>query len=106
MSDLRTDTSAGPRAPAASGTSTIVALKDAARWTLPVDGMSCASCVARVEKGLLRLEGVSDAVVNLAARTATVTVDPAKVRPEDLVSAVRGTGYDVPPGTVSIPSRG
>jgi Cu+-exporting ATPase len=68
--------------------------------------MSCASCVARVEKGLLQLEGVAEAAVNLAARNATVTVDPAKVHPEDLVAAVRESGYEVPAAKASFPIEG
>ena len=55
--------------------------EDRNRWTLPVSGMSCASCVVRVEKALSRVEGVESASVNLAAGTATVTVDPGKVGP-------------------------
>jgi Cu+-exporting ATPase len=68
--------------------------------------MSCASCVARVEKGLSGVPGVRDASVNLATRTATVSADPAKVRPQDLVAAVRGTGYEVPAEKADFPIEG
>ncbi len=77
-----------------------------ARWTFPVEGMTCASCVARVEKGLARVEGVASASVNLAAKTASVAVDPGKVGPRALASAVRDAGYEVPVETVSIPIEG
>ena len=68
--------------------------------------MSCASCVARVEKGLARVEGVASASVNLAAKTASVTGDPAKVGPQSLAAAIRETGYEVPIEKVSFPIQG
>src|SRR5512145_621144 len=58
-----------------------------ARWTIPVEGMTCASCVARVEKGLSRVDGVASASVNLAAKTATVTVDTASFPVEGMSCA-------------------
>ncbi|MGE2717461.1 heavy metal translocating P-type ATPase [Mycolicibacterium litorale] len=58
---------------------------------ISVGGMTCASCAARVEKKLNRIEGVS-AAVNYATEQATVTF-PDTVRPEDLVAAVEATGY-------------
>src|SRR5512139_3883544 len=76
------------------------------RWTLPVAGMSCASCVARVEKALARVEGVESASVNLAAGTATVTVDPQKVGPWRLAAAIRDTGYEVPVERTTFPVQG
>jgi Cu+-exporting ATPase len=45
----------------------------AATLALRVEGMTCASCVARVEKALRKVPGVEDASVNLATETATVT---------------------------------
>jgi len=60
--------------------------------TLEIEGMTCASCVARVEKRLAGVEGVS-AAVNLATESATVT-HPAGVGEERLVAAVREAGYD------------
>ena len=59
---------------------------------LPITGMTCASCVARVEKKLNGLEGVS-ATVNLATETAAVDFDPDEVAPADLVAAVESIGY-------------
>ncbi|MDO4242722.1 MAG: heavy metal translocating P-type ATPase [Actinomyces sp.] len=56
-----------------------------------VEGMTCASCVARVEKRLGRLEGVS-ATVNLATETARVSA-PAQVSDDELVAAVVRAGY-------------
>jgi Cu+-exporting ATPase len=80
--------------------------EDQVRWTLPVTGMSCASCVARVEKALSRVEGVEAASVNLAAGTATVTVDPGKVGPWRLAAAVRDAGYEVPVERTTFPVQG
>ena len=58
---------------------------------LAITGMTCASCSARIEKKLGRLDGV-DAVVNLATEKATVRyAEPVTV--EDLLSTVRATGY-------------
>jgi copper chaperone CopZ len=47
--------------------------------TIDIVGMTCVSCVRRVEKALSRVEGVQIAEVNLATETATVAIDPAVV---------------------------
>ncbi|MGK5684056.1 heavy metal translocating P-type ATPase [Actinoplanes sp. URMC 104] len=60
---------------------------------LDIGGMTCASCVGRVEKALTRLDGVASASVNLATETATVDYDPAAVGPDALTEAVRAAGY-------------
>jgi len=73
---------------------------------LPVAGMSCASCVARVEGGLQRTPGVARAQVNFAAERAAVTFDPARISVKDLIAAVHGAGYEVPHETVVIPVVG
>jgi Cu+-exporting ATPase len=62
------------------------------RLQLPIEGMTCASCAARIEKRLNRLEGV-EASVNYATETASVTFDPERVAPERLVEAVEQAGY-------------
>ena len=61
--------------------------------TLNVDGMTCASCVARVEKGLARVPGVESATVNLATERATVFLDPAVAGRDDvtIVTTQQGT---------------
>ena len=53
-------------------------MKTANLIKLPIEGMTCASCVARVEKALLKVPGVTGAAVNLATETATVQA-PARV---------------------------
>ncbi|MGZ9147225.1 MAG: heavy metal translocating P-type ATPase [Candidatus Deferrimicrobiaceae bacterium] len=77
-----------------------------ARWTLPVEGMTCASCVARVEKALSRVEGVTEASVNLATKTATVAANPRKTGPEKLAAAIRDSGYEVPARKTEFPVEG
>ena len=62
--------------------------------TLHVGGMSCASCVAHVEKALTRVPGVESASVNLATETATVAAAP-EVAFDALVQAVEKAGYEV-----------
>jgi len=66
-----------------------------------VEGMTCASCVRRVERALEKVDGVSDATVNLATERATIEHDPA-VDVETLRAAVEKAGYT--PGMVDIPS--
>lgn len=61
--------------------------------TLQVKGMTCAGCQATVQKALATLPGVLDAQVNLLLHNATVSLDPAVTSPEELVKAVRATGY-------------
>ncbi len=63
--------------------------------TLPVEGMTCASCVRRIEKALGKVEGVSSANVNLATEKAHVTFDPAKTGLEQFRVAVERAGYKV-----------
>ncbi|HET6562863.1 MAG TPA: heavy metal translocating P-type ATPase [Marmoricola sp.] len=60
--------------------------------TLDIGGMTCASCVGRVQKALSRVDGVVTASVNLAAETATVTFEP-QVAPDALTAAVEKAGY-------------
>ena len=59
---------------------------------LEIEGMSCASCAARIEKTLNRLEGV-EASVNYATDEATVSFDPDTVHIDDLLAAVEASGY-------------
>jgi Cu+-exporting ATPase len=61
--------------------------------SIPVTGMTCAACSARVQRTLEKTPGVSSAAVNLMTGTATVDFDPGAVSPERLVEAIRDTGY-------------
>ncbi len=71
---------------------------------LAITGMTCASCSARIEKKLGRIDGV-DAVVNLATEKATVRfAEPVTV--EDLLTTVRATGYGAEVVGAQAPQRG
>ncbi|MGD2144958.1 MAG: copper ion binding protein, partial [Anaerolineae bacterium] len=69
--------------------------------TMPVRGMTCASCVAHVESALKGLEGVGAVNVNLATEKASVTFKPDALRVSDLVTAVNETGYEIPTATTT-----
>ena len=59
----------------------------------PVEGMTCASCVNRIERYLRKLDGVAEANVNLATERATVVADPG-VTVDQIIAAVEAAGYD------------
>ncbi len=61
--------------------------------TFSIKGMHCASCVRILERTLKRVDGVTEATVNLATEKATVTLDPQKVTDNHLSSAVANVGY-------------
>src|SRR5690606_21595174 len=63
----------------------------AAAVELAIEGMTCASCSARVERALAAVPGVSSAAVNLATERATVQ---GVARPDALLAAVDRAGYD------------
>lgn len=62
---------------------------------IAVKGMTCSSCVSSVLKALNSVEGVQEVDVSLEQNQATVTFDDAKVKVENLKSAVEDAGYDV-----------
>jgi Cu+-exporting ATPase len=76
------------------------------RLELPVEGMSCASCVLKVEEGLKHTPGVQNVAVNFAAQRAAIAFDPQAVTTERFVDVVRSLGYDVPVRSVQLPVRG
>ena len=63
------------------------------RLVIPVTGMTCTACQARVQRNLARTPGVADATVNLMLNNATVSFDPGAVSAEQLVEAIRDSGY-------------
>jgi P-type Cu+ transporter len=63
------------------------------RIDIPVTGMTCAACSARIQRVLQKQPGVADANVNLMMNTATIEFDPETVTPDRLVDAIRDTGY-------------
>ena len=70
---------------------------------LKVEGMTCASCVARVEKALRRVPGVTDASVNLATETATVSASQPVA--DAAIAAIRKAGYDAALRDAAVPQR-
>src|SRR3990167_6117205 len=73
----------------------------------PVEGMTCASCVNRIERYLRKVDGVVDANVNLATETAAVRFDPARIDRAEL-SGAAGTpaieiGFRAPEGGLAGP---
>ena len=78
--------------------------------TLPVIGMTCANCVAAVERNAKKVEGVTDAAVNFASEKVTVTYDPAvsgaATVTNDVIDRIRRAGYDVPTAEIELPLLG
>ena len=62
--------------------------------SLPIGGMTCAACSARIEKVLSRMDGVQEASVNLATETANLRYDASKVGLRDIKEKVRALGYE------------
>jgi Cu+-exporting ATPase len=60
----------------------------------PVEGMTCASCVNRIERYLRKADGVIEATVNLATETASVRYDSRRIAPDALGKAVEAAGYE------------
>lgn len=77
-----------------------------AHITLPVEGMTCASCSARIERQLAKLDGVETAVVNLATETADVTFDPDQVSTEAIKDAIEKTGFSVSEQVIELSIEG
>ncbi|GAA5438131.1 heavy metal translocating P-type ATPase [Deinococcus aquaticus] len=73
---------------------------------LGVQGMTCASCVGRVERGLTKVEGVEQATVNLATERATVQYDPEQTSPAALIEKVKAIGYEPVTGTLDLGIQG
>ncbi len=74
--------------------------------SLGIEGMTCASCVNRIERFLRKADGVLEANVNLATERATVRFDPAVAGRGDLVRAIEAAGYDVRPEAAATVTEG
>ncbi|MGA1435834.1 MAG: copper ion binding protein, partial [Candidatus Kapaibacteriota bacterium] len=62
---------------------------------LPVEGMTCAACVARVEKTIKKVDGVSNAAVNLAAETVRIEYDAETVSLDAIANRLHESGYEL-----------
>jgi len=74
--------------------------------TLPINGMTCASCVSHVEGALKNLPGVSNVTVNLATNKANLSYDPQRVKLDDMRRAVEDVGYAIPTAELTLDVRG
>ncbi len=77
-------------------------MSDSKQLTLPITGMTCANCVATVERNLKKLDGVQNAVVNLSSERATVEFEPAKLKLADMIARVDRAGYGVATGEADL----
>ncbi len=77
--------------------------QDTCLATFAIEGMTCASCAMRVEKGLKKVAGVANAQVNLATEKATVTYDPTLTGIEQMEQKVEAVGYKAIPLAVPNP---
>lgn len=73
---------------------------------LPITGMTCANCAANIERGVKRLEGVTDTAVNFASEQAAVTYDPKQVGLGDVIQKIKKSGYGVATARVEMPVTG
>src|SRR5512133_2157157 len=73
--------------------------------TLPITGMTCANCVATVERNLKKEKGVQGATVNLSSERATVEFDPALTGLDTLIGRVERAGYGVASGEADLVIR-
>ena len=70
--------------------------------TLPITGMTCANCVATVERNLKKLDGVQNAVVNLSSERATVDYEADKLGLSDVIARVNRAGYGIATGEADL----
>ena len=70
--------------------------------TLPITGMTCANCVATVERNIKKIDGVNQAVVNLSSERATVELNPDEASIDDVIARVRRAGYDIATGQADL----
>ena len=75
------------------------------QFSLPVTGMTCANCVATVERNIKRMDGVSAAHVNLSSERATVEYDPEKSAVNDFIDQIERVGYGIATGQAELVVR-
>lgn len=71
--------------------------KGQATAVIPVKGMHCGGCTSHVTEAVKKLDGVKSVATDLDKAQATVVFDAAKVKPDQIVAAIKSTGYE--PGT-------
>ena len=75
------------------------------RLSLQIEGMTCASCVSRVENAIKKVDGVRSASVNLATERADITLNKPLDR-QLLIHAIEQAGYDVPQNRIELSIKG
>lgn len=75
---------------------------DEKHLVLPITGMTCANCVAAVERNIKKEKGVSSAVVNLSSERATVVFDPTLVSIQTVIDRVEKAGYGIAAGEIEL----
>lgn len=73
---------------------------------LPITGITCVGCAAKIERGITRLAGIEKVNVNPATDTLTIVYDPALVSEKEFINTVRDLGYDAGFERVTIPIAG
>ena len=68
--------------------------------------MTCANCVAAVERNAKKADGVNDAVVNFASEKVSVSFDPAVADPQEIIDRIHQAGYEVPTASLDLPIIG
>ncbi len=74
--------------------------------SLQITGMTCAACANRIEKGLNKLEGITEANVNFAMERATVTYDPSRIDVAKMEQSIQKLGYDTAKEAVDLQLEG
>ena len=69
-------------------------MSSSSQLDLEISGMTCASCAARIQKKVSRIEGVSEAAVNYATGTALVDFDGQQCDPQEVLDTIAGLGYE------------
>ena len=81
-------------------------MSEETQLTLPVLGMTCANCVAAVERNTKKVDGVNDAVVNFASEKVLVSFDPDVADPQAIIERIHRAGYEVPTAFLELPIIG
>ena len=66
-----------------------------AQIILPIKGMTCANCVATIERNVKKLEGIEDVAINLSSERAAIGFNKSEVQIGDIVEKIKHAGYDV-----------
>src|SRR5574338_1241201 len=77
-------------------------MSETRQLTLPITGMTCANCVATVERNLKKLDGINGAVVNLSSERALVDYDSGKLGLPEMIARVEKAGYGVATGEADL----